>query len=432
MSSTEDIVSTSPVALPATRRRISRGWALVVIVALVGLGAWTWRAVQVRSATAQTSPPSQRAAGGPPGAANGPRPVVVRAAKTTLQDVDIVLNGLGTVVPRRSVQLRSRVTGQLARVNFKEGDLVQQGQLLALIDPRPFEAEVQRVKGQLTRDEALLAHARADFARSQALKEALIANQEEVDLKNSLVKQYEGVLQTNRGVLTQAALQLEYTRIVAPFAGRIGLRSLDAGNNVGPNDPVPIATIHSVQPIDVMFALPEDHLTSIAGRFHAKNVATSPLAVEAWDKGSRRLIATGRLVALDNQVDSNTGTFKLKAEFSNEDGLLYPNQFVNVRLLVETLAKSVVVPRSAVQHGTNGPYVFALDDANVARVRSIQLGVSNGGVVAVQAGLAEGELVVTSGLDRLREGVSTNPLIEELPREKKAEEPSRELEARTP
>lgn len=418
--------------MPATRSGVSRGWALVVIVALVGIGAWTWRAIQVRSATAQTSPPSQSGAGAPPGAPNGPRPVVVRAAKATLQDVDIVLNGLGSVVPRRSVQLRSRVTGQLARVNFKEGDLVQQGQLLALIDPRPFEAEVQRVKGQLTRDEALLAHARADFARSQALKEALIANQEEVDLKDSLVKQYEGVLQTNRGVLTQAALQLEYTRVVAPFAGRIGLRSLDAGNNVGPNDQVPIATLHSVQPIDVMFALPEDHLPSIARRFHATAGASLPLAVEAWDKGSKRLIASGRLVALDNQVDSNTGTFKLKAEFSNEDGLLYPNQFVNVRLLVETLAKSVVVPRSAVQHGTNGAYVFALDEANVARVKNIQLGASSGAVVAILTGLAEGDLVVTSGLDRLREGVSTNPMLGEVERGPKSEEASRELEARSP
>lgn len=328
--------------------------------------------------------------------------MVVQVAKATRDDVNVVLNGLGSVIAKRSVLLRSRVPGQLARVHFKEGDIVRAGQLLAELDSRPFQSEVQRAAGQLTRDKALLDHARADLARTQALREEAIANQEEVDLKSSLVRQFEGSLQIDEGQLAQASLQLSYSRIVAPFAGRIGLRSIDVGNNVAPNDSTYIATIHAVQPIDAVFSLPEDQLPVIASRINAK--AAPKLVVEAWDKGSRNRIATGHLMALDNQVDPSTGTFKLKAEFANDDGLLFPNQFVNVRLVVETRERSIVVPRAAIQHGTVGAYVFVVTEEEIVHIVPVRLGVSDGPLVAIEEGLAADQLVVVSGTDRLREG----------------------------
>lgn len=406
MSSNEALVPTGSMSVsPAGgRRRLPRFQLLALVAALAFVAFLGWRQVQSRS-TAGTSGGQLDSNGAAPagGAQKGnERPVSVSVARATREDIDVVLNGVGSVIAKRSVLLRSRVPGQLSRVYFREGDRVDAGQLLAELDPRPFQSEVQRAAGQLTRDKALLEHARADLARTQALYREAIANQEEVDLKSSLVRQYEGTLQIDEGQLSHASLQLNYSKIVAPFAGRIGLRSIDVGNNVAPNDATYIATIHAVQPIDAVFSLPEDQLPALAARLNAK---TEPaLVVEAWDKGSRNRIASGRLVALDNQVDPSTGTFKLKAEFENDDGLLFPNQFVNVRLVVETLVGSVVVPRAAVQHGTAGPYVFAVDADQVVHIKPVRPGSAEGQVVAIEEGLALGEVVVVSGTDRLREG----------------------------
>jgi membrane fusion protein, multidrug efflux system len=406
MSSNEAVVPTGSLSVsPAgTRRRLPRFQLLTLATALAFAAFLGWRQVRTHGATqTEGAPPPQSGAPGSPGGQKpNERPVVVQVVKAAQEDVNVVLNGLGSVIAKRSVLLRSRVPGQLSRIHFKEGDLVQAGQLLAEIDSRPFQSEVQRAAGQLTRDKALLEHARADLARTRALREEAIANQEEVDLKSSLVRQYEGTLQIDQGQLSQASLQLSYSKIIAPFAGRIGLRSIDVGNNVAPNDATYIATIHAVQPIDAVFSLPEDQLPVIAARLNTK---TNPsLVVEAWDKGSRNRIAAGRLVALDNQVDPSTGTFKLKAEFANDDGLLFPNQFVNVRLVVETRERSVVVPRAAVQHGTVGAYVLAVNDEQVVHLKPVRLGAADGPVVAIEEGLAAGELVVVSGADRLREG----------------------------
>lgn len=409
MSSEEALVSTGSlrVSPTGTRRRLPWFQTLALLATLAFAAFLGWRQVRGDTATrTQSLQPGTNGNGASPAAVKPTeRPVVVEVARATHQDVNVVLNGLGSMTAKRSVLVRSRVPGQLTRVHFKEGDLVKAGQLLAELDPRPFQNEVQRASGQLLRDKALLEHARADLHRTRALHQEAIANQEEVDLKSSLVRQYEGALQIDEGQLSQASLQLSYSKIVAPFAGRIGLRSLDVGNNVMPNDSTYIATIHAVQPIDAVFSLPEDQLSAVASRLHAKD---RPLVVEAWDKGSRNQLASGHLVALDNQVDPSTGTFKLKAEFPNDDGLLFPNQFVNIRLVVETRAHSVVVPRAAIQHGSVGPYVFLVSDEQVAHIQPVVLGASDGPVVSLEEGVHVGDWVVIGGADRLREGTRVN------------------------
>ena len=396
---------TTPPAQPR-RRRAFRLTSLAAVVATGAVATWLFLPdklavlTQASDARAAQAAPSSSAAQ----RKGAERPVPVFTAKAGTADVRVVQNGLGSVVPERSVTVRSRVTGQLQRVLFQEGDLVEAGQLLAELDPRTFQAELVQVEGQAARDRALLDNARVDHQRYQSLRDAQIAKQEDVDARASAVRQHEGSVHADQGLLAQARLQLSFTSIVAPISGRIGLRRLDAGNNVSPSDAEGLALIHSVQPINVVFSLPEDQVTPIAKRLNAARAEKRSLVVEAWDKGNRNRLAAGTLLTLDNQIDPATGTFKLKAQFPNEEGALFPNQFVNVRLFVETRARATVVPSTAVQHGSNGTFVYVVKPDSSVALKQVSFGPADGELVSVEKGLLPGEVVVVNGADRLREG----------------------------
>ncbi|PQO89849.1 multidrug transporter subunit MdtA [Massilia phosphatilytica] len=336
------------------------------------------------------------------GAANRPVPVAVAAAGK--QDVRVVQSALGTVVPQASVVVRARVGGQLQKVLFQEGQLVRAGDLLAEIDPRPFIAQLTQAEGQLKRDLALLKNAQADLARYQGLRAHDSISEQALDNQAALVQQYQGTVQADQGVVDNARLQLSFARITAPVSGRIGLRQVDVGNIVAPNDTAGLAVITAVQPIAALFSLPEDQLPAIAAQLSTAQKQGRVLAVEAWDRSGTRKLAQGRLETIDNQIDPATGTIRFKAQFANADGALYPNQFVNVRLLVETKSGLVVAPNVAIQNGNQGPFVYVVGADKTVALRPVTLGPVDGDKTAVTTGLEAGEQVVVTGTDRLRNG----------------------------
>ncbi|MHB1591025.1 MAG: MdtA/MuxA family multidrug efflux RND transporter periplasmic adaptor subunit [Sulfuricella sp.] len=328
------------------------------------------------------------------------RPVPVVAVAARSGDIDVVIDALGTVTARNTVTIKPRVDGQLVRIAFREGQLVKAGDLLAEIDPRPFQAQLDQTIGQLVRDQALLANARLDLERYRGLlaKDSIAAQQ--VDAQNALVGQYEGQVLTDRALVDNARLQLGFTRVTAPVPGRLGLRLVDAGNMVHASDTGGLVVITQTQPIAVVFAIPADNLPAVIGELQAKET----LAVEAWDSEDKIRLATGKLLAVDNQIDTTTGTVKLKAEFQNADNALFPNQFVNVRLRVETLHGLTLVPVAAIQRGTQGAFFYVVKEDKSVSLRPVVLGPVSDDIVAVEKGLAPGEQVVIDGADKLRQG----------------------------
>jgi multidrug efflux system membrane fusion protein len=328
--------------------------------------------------------------------------VAVAAASTG--DIDVRIPALGTVTPIATVTVRTQISGILQHVMFTEGQLVRQGELLAQIDPRPYEAAVRQTEGNLRRDQALLADAKLDLKRYQGLVQEDSIAVQQLDTQRALVDQYEGTIEADQGQLESAKVNLIYTRIVSPVSGRVGLRQVDQGNFVTSADANGIVVINQVQPITVIFPLPEDNVPALMRRLRAGAV----LEVDAYDRANSVRLAQGKLLTLDNQIDSTTGTVKLRAQFDNADGALFPNQFVNVQLLQEVLPNQVIVPNAAVRRGapngvvSNFVYVVKVDDT--VEVRPITLGVVDGERAAVSAGLATGERVVTEGGDRLRGG----------------------------
>ncbi|HWA37528.1 MAG TPA: MdtA/MuxA family multidrug efflux RND transporter periplasmic adaptor subunit [Burkholderiales bacterium] len=321
-------------------------------------------------------------------------PVVVEPARAG--DINVYVNGLGTVTPLRTATVRPRVDGELIKVHFTEGQLVKEGQLLAEIDPRPFEVQLMQAEGQMAKDQALLANARIDLERYQTLfKQDSIAKQQ-VDTQAALVRQYEGSIKANQSAIQSARLQLTYSRVTAPISGRLGLRQVDEGNVVRAGDATGLVVITQLQPVSVIFSIPQDQLPLVLKK--------QKLPVEAWDRENRVRLATGQLVTVDNQIDPQTGTVKVKAQFANEDGRLFPNQFVNARMLVETRKDAVTVPGAALQRGAQGMFVYVVRDDSTVAVRPVRVGPADGGRVAIESGVAEGERVAVDGLDRLREG----------------------------
>ena len=341
--------------------------------------------------------------GGPPGGGGGGGrggglPMPVGVGTVAKGDIKITLNALGTVTPLRSVTVTAQVAGQLLRVNFKEGQLVNQGDLLAEIDPRTYQAALEQAQGTLAKDQALLAEAKIDLDRYQTLfKQDSIAKQQ-LDSQLSLVHQYEGQGKTDQGQIDTAKVNLAYTKIVAPVTGRVGLRQIDPGNNVAVGTTIVVVT--QLKPIDVLFTIPEDNLQPVLKKLHSGATMTA----DAYDRAGTTKLASGALASLDNQVDTSTGTVKAKAEFVNDDEGLFPNQFVNIRLLLDTLHDATVLPTSALERGSSGLFVYVVQPDKTVAVRNITTGPTEGERVAVTDGLSVGEVVVTSGADRLREG----------------------------
>lgn len=328
----------------------------------------------------------------------------VQVASVTQGEIDVVLNALGTVTALNTVAVRARVDGQLIRVGFREGQLVKAGEVLAEIDPRPYQVQLDQVRGQLARDEAQLAIARLDLERYRGLLAKESIARQQVEAQDALVRQLQGTVMTDRAQLDNAQLQLDFTRITAPLSGRLGLRQVDVGNMVRAGDATGIVVLTQTQPISVVFAIAAESLAPVLARLQARQT----LQVEAWDRDARNRLASGRVASVDNQVDVSTGTVKIKAEFANQDQALFPNQFVNVRLRVETRKDALLIPLAALQRGTPGTFVYRLKDDLTVEIVKVQPGPQQGEWLAIepglQAGLQPGERVVSDGGDRLRPG----------------------------
>ena len=326
-------------------------------------------------------------------------PVAVGMARTS--NVSIYLNGLGTVTPLRTVTVRSRVDGELIRVNFTEGQTVKQGQLLAEVDPRPYQAQLLQAQGQMQRDQALLANARVDLERYRTLlKQDSIAEQQ-VASQEALVRQLEGTVKIDQGQADTARLQLTYSRVVAPIPGQLGLRQIDPGNVVRAGDANGIVVITQVKPITVVFTIPQDDLPRVLARLRDGE----RLPVEVFDRDQKTRLGRGRLLTADNQIDTTTGTVKLKAQLPNDEGGLFPNQFVNVRMLVDTREDAVTVPSSALQRGAQGIFVYVLNEDRTVSMRTVKTGPVDGTRIVIESGVGAGERVVIDGMDRLRDGM---------------------------
>lgn len=338
--------------------------------------------------------------GGKQAAIPAGHPVPVAVAQARKGDMAVRLTGLGTVTALNSVTLKSRVDGQLVRVNFTEGQMVKEGTLLAEIDPRPFQVQLMQAEGQYAKDQAAYQNANTDLNRFQALVKQGIISSQQLDTQVSSVAQFEAALKADQAAIESAKLNLVYSRITAPVSGRVGLRLVDVGNMVHASDPNGLVTIAPVQPINVVFAVPADNIQQVL----AQHTKATRLPVEAWDRDLKTKLASGTLAAIDNQVDPTTGTVHLKALFPNDDRALFPNQFVNAQLLVDTLRGVVIIPTAAIQRGPQGTFVYVVKtDATVA-LQTIGVLGTDGDNSAVGKGLAGGETVVTDGLEKLRPG----------------------------
>ena len=335
-------------------------------------------------------------------------PVVIAPVRRGNFDVNLL--AIGTVTPLNAVEVYGRVDGQIVSIDFKEGQMVKAGDLLAKIDPRPFEVQLTLANGQLARDQALLDNAQADLTRYHTLLAQDSISHQLVDTQETLVRQYKAAIQADQGGIDNAKLQLSHTKIIAPISGRVGLRQIDSGNMVRASGAKGIVVITQLQPISVVFTAPEDTLPQVM-----KLISSARIPVNAYDRSQQQNLGKGFLLAADNKIDPTTGTIKLKAEFPNTDGALFANQFVNVKMPVETLAKAILVPTAAIQRGSAGTFVYVVKDDQTVVVTPIKTGPSQGDITVVNSGITTGSMVVIDGADRLREGAKIKAIVRDTP-----------------
>lgn len=378
---------------PQRKSTVGRIVRWLVMIALCG-AAWYfsphwWPWVQTHLMNTQRAPVKP-----------APRPVPVLTAPVVQQRMNVYLNGLGTVTAFNTVTVKSRVEGELIKVDFVEGQMVEQGDLLAEIDPRPFQMQRDQAKGKIIQDEAALKLAQVTLDRQNELMRQNATTPQLVDQQVAIVNQADALLQIDKAIYENTLLQLQYCRITAPISGRIGLRLVDRGNIVRANDPNGLMVITQLEPIALVFTIPQDEIPRVQQRMRE----VAKLTVEAYDRDFKTRLATGELAAIDNQVDATTGTLRLKAMFDNKDHVLFPNQFVNARLLVDVIENALVVPTSAVQRGPEEMFVYVVKPDETVDLRTVVVGPSEGNFVSIQSGIQAGELVVTDGLDKLLPG----------------------------
>ncbi len=372
-----------------SRGLLGRWWVWLLSAALIGFGSYAYL-------TRADQGPSSQAKQGP----RGRPPVSVVSATARQGDMGVYLTGLGAVTPLKTVTIKSRVDGELVKVAFQEGQIVKSGSVLAEIDPRPYQALLTQAEGQMARDQALLQNARLDLKRYEVLSAQDSIAKQQLDTQKALVNQYEGTVKFDQGLVDSAKVQVVYSTITASLTGRIGLRQVDPGNIVHASDATGLAVITQLQPITVIFTIPEDNLQPVLARL-AKG---EQLPVEAYDREMTQRLATGYLLTADNQIDPTTGTVKLKAQFANKENELFPQQFVNARLLIDVKRGTTIAPTAAVQRATSGAFMYVIKDDKTVSARNVKLGPSEGDDVAVEEGLAPGELVVVEGAERLQDG----------------------------
>jgi multidrug efflux system membrane fusion protein len=366
------------------------GWMwIVALIVLAGGGYYYYKSRPSSESKAAPAPGARAASLGP---------VSVAVSTALKQNVPYYLSGLGTVTAFNTVTVKSRVDGQLEKVYFKEGQFVQEGELLAEIDPRPFQVALEQMEGQLSRDQAQLNNARVDFKRyDQLAKEGVIASQQ-VDTQNATVGQLEGALRADQAQIDNEKLQLVYCKITAPITGRVGLRLVDQGNMIRATDPNGLVVITQVQPIAVLFTLPEDNLPEVI-----QHMKSEELGVQAYSRDDQNMLASGKLLTVDNQIDPTTGTVRFKAAFENRDLSLWPNQFVNTRLMLTVRKDAIVVPLAAIQRGTQGSYVYTVKGGKAA-MQPVKVDLTQGNIALIASGVAVGDQVVVDGQERLQSG----------------------------
>lgn len=377
-------------------------WVIVIVVVIAAIAAfWFWqgRNDSRSAAPGATKQAQQSPAGGRRGMRSGPL-APVQAATAVEQAVPRYLTGLGTITAANTVTVRSRVDGQLIALHFQEGQQVKAGDLLAEIDPSQFKVALAQAQGQLAKDKATLANARRDLARYQQLAKTNLVSRQELDAQQALVSETEGTIKADEASVASAQLQLDWSRITAPVDGRVGLKQVDVGNQISSGDTTGIVVITQTHPIDLVFTLPESDIATVV----QAQKAGKPLVVEAWDRTNSKKLSEGTLLSLDNQIDATTGTIKVKARFNNQDDALFPNQFVNARMLVDTEQNAVVIPTAALQMGNEGHFVWVLNSENKVSKHLVTPGIQDSQKVVIRAGISAGDRVVTDGIDRLTEG----------------------------
>lgn len=399
-------------------------WVIAIVVIIAAIAAfWFWqnRSEPQGTAPVATGQAKPSAGTGRRGMRSGPL-APVQAATATQEAVPRYLTGLGTITAANTVTVRSRVDGQLLALHFQEGQQVKAGDLLAEIDPSQFKVALAQAQGQLAKDKATLANARRDLARYQQLVKTNLVSRQELDAQQALVNETEGTLKADEASVASAQLQLDWTRITAPVDGRVGLKQVDIGNQISSGDTTGIVVLTQTHPIDLVFTLPESDIATVV----QAQKSGQPLVVEAWDRTNSTKLSAGVLLSLDNQIDVTTGTIKVKARFNNQDDALFPNQFVNARMLVDTEHNAVVIPAAALQMGNEGHFVWVLNDENKVSKHLVKTGIQDSQKVVISAGISAGERVVTDGIDRLTEGAKVEVVQAQTATATDVKAPSRE------